>query len=838
MRFTAAITALSAAFATLYAAEEGAVQRAEQLLRAGDAAGALAALPGSPQSPEAAFWKGRALVALRRYVEADACLAAVPPGHKLSDYARRARIFCAHSSPELSRAFLAELPPDAPEYELTRMEYELGNGPFSGKQLARLDQLAAQNPNNAAPLLLRAAHHMRNGEFERAGDICRTIETDARYPRSDREKARLMKAEIFYSEEARLHKEQEDNPEARNEALDNIEGKGEETVLQFIAANAESPLLANAFRKLMTYRTDCRLSPVAEARLREWSEDGTAPRRAAAAFLCLRHISESRRDAVPSRLSSMSSARPEQCSAATELVVEQVRSLMNTGRYDEVDDLLALLPEESPYRRFYALAAECQKIREFQLTNDNTEGRILPLKESLDFLQTAPDELLPCAIQNAYLCALYNQAPQETKDYLRSLAAEHPETEAELRLLESGYLLANMDEGGSTAEEIAPTVEENTREVLRISAHPHTKARARLQQATCYLALHRPQEALEALRNIRTPGLKSLTHREELLLCTLSAQALGAQSENSEAERATSALRYADTARSASLRNMLLEHAACLFSEAGNHAEAASCLRRLIKHNPRSAMAMRMRLFLARELELCGNLPALKAAARQYKECSSPGLPYSTDAAICAASVMARINRCKEAIALLTPLVETKPGEGISQENYITANSVLADIYVLSSEPDAYARALQYAEQAKSCADAAGDRAASCFQSIQLATICSYFGHTEEALQHYRRAMMGVLSRKSETPPTEQEWRLLYTAGSGATTMAYRLGQFDEAAALASRIAHAFPEHGNAGGPRADVFLKVAASIRQKHYIPGQDEESLRRAVEETLRED
>ena len=104
-------------------------------------------------------------------------------------------------------------------------------------------------------------------------------------------------------------------------------------------------------------------------------------------------------------------------------------------------------------------------------------------------------------------------------------------------------------------------------------------------------------------------------------------------------------------------------------------------------------------------------------------------------------------------------------------------------------------------------------------------------------MQHYRRAMMGILARKEASPPTAAEWRLLYTAGAGATTMSYRLGQFDEAAALASRIAHAFPEHGNAGGPRADVFLQVAASIRQKHYIPGQDEESLRRAVEEALRE-
>ncbi|MGN0873905.1 MAG: hypothetical protein ACI4OZ_01825 [Akkermansia sp.] len=836
MKFLATTAILLSCVSAVCADE--ATQRAERLLRAGDAAGALATLPGPPQSPEAAFWKGRALVALQRYAEADSCLAAVPPEHKLADYARRARIYCAHSSPNISRAFLADMPTDTPEYELTRLEYELGNGPFSAAQLARLDQLAAQNPGSAAPLLLRAAHHMRCGEFDKAGEICRSIETSARCTRSDREKARLLTGEIYYAEEAALHAAQQDGEDEPNEALDNIEGKGEETVLQFIAANAESPLLENAFRKLMTYRSTCRLSPVAEARLREWSEDMTAPRRAAAALLCLRHIRESRRDAVPTSLSAMGTARPSRSSAATELVVEQVRSLMDSGRYDEVDDLLALLPEDSPYRRFYALAAECQQIREHQMTGHDAEGSSLPLEESMAFLQTAPETLLPYAVQNAYLCALYNQAPKETKDYLRSLAVERPELEAELRLLESGYLLARMDEGGSSAEEIAPTVEENTREVLRVSARPHTKARARLQQAACCLALHRPQEALAALRNIRNTGLKSLTHQEELRLCALSSQAIGAQSENNEAERAAQALRHADTARNASLRNMLLEHAACLFSEAGHHAEAASCLRRLINHHPRSAMAMRMRLFLARELELCGNLPALKAAARQYKECSSPGLPYSTDAAICAASVMARINRCKEAIALLTPLVETKPGEGISQENYITANSVLADIYVLSSEPEAYARALQYAEQAKGCADAAGDRAASCFQSIQLATICSYFGHTEEALQHYRRAMMGILARKEASAPTADEWRLLYTAGAGATTMSYRLGQFDEAAALASRIAHAFPEYGEAGGPRADVFLQVAASIRQKHYIPGQDEESLRRAVEEALKED
>ncbi|MEE1265227.1 MAG: hypothetical protein UHH87_02960, partial [Akkermansia sp.] len=80
--------------------------QAANLVREGKPADALNALHNQ-SSPEAAFWKGRALIDLGRLREAAAALAQVPAEHELYPYAAKALLYCAWKSESVDFAVIA-----------------------------------------------------------------------------------------------------------------------------------------------------------------------------------------------------------------------------------------------------------------------------------------------------------------------------------------------------------------------------------------------------------------------------------------------------------------------------------------------------------------------------------------------------------------------------------------------------------------------------------------------------------------------------------------------------------------------------------------------------------
>ena len=68
--------------------------------------------------------------------------------------------------------------------------------------------------------------------------------------------------------------------------------------------------------------------------------------------------------------------------------------------------------------------------------------------------------------------------------------------------------------------------------------------------------------------------------------------------------------------------------------------------------------------------------------------------------------------------------------------------------------------------------------------------------------------------------PSQADWYILYSAGSGAIFQCLRMEQYGKAANLAERIANWHSgQHGSGrpGGPMADKFAEWAASIRRTH---------------------
>lgn len=219
-------------------------------------------------------------------------------------------------------------------------------------ELDTLRQMAEASPELRPTLAWLEAEQLRlRGELDAAAAACRQIETNHDNPTTVRQRARLILADIFYAKEAEakkagdsytaeqtpapevepLHDEDADVEEQpRVETLQTLEGKGEETLLSFITANPNSPLLEEAFRRLKTHRA-FETSEYARAALNEWVKDTVEhKRRAALALSVLQHLLN--RDDVPdapvdtSCASVAATALPQEPATAG-ILLDQMRSL-------------------------------------------------------------------------------------------------------------------------------------------------------------------------------------------------------------------------------------------------------------------------------------------------------------------------------------------------------------------------------------------------------------------------------------------------------------------------------------------------------------------------------
>ena len=157
-------------------------QQAETLLRDGRAADALDALHGF-DTPEAAFWRGRALIELGRLQEASEALQQVPTEHTLYPYAAKGLLYCAWKSNRVDFAVVATPMVTSDNKEIATLataalaEHWLRQpNSQDNSALERLRQLAKEQPKLQSLLRLLEIDNLRNsGDFENAIAQCKAM---------------------------------------------------------------------------------------------------------------------------------------------------------------------------------------------------------------------------------------------------------------------------------------------------------------------------------------------------------------------------------------------------------------------------------------------------------------------------------------------------------------------------------------------------------------------------------------------------------------------------------------------------------------------------------------
>ncbi len=780
---------------------------AEAYVRAGKPADALAVLDEADRSPVALFWRGRALIGLGRYEEASYALEAVPAGHELSSYAQRALIYCAWQCPLLDFPSIVAPLTESSDIEVARLaaaalaEYELRQADGGGLEaLHAVQELAAVAPEwELASRLLEIESLRQQRRFADALALCRQMEADKSLPLLARQRVRLAVSEIYYAKEQHQAETGEVTEKASAAAVGedeaplsgNAEGKGEETLLQFIAANPDSPLLGEAFRRLAQHGALER-GEYAIRKLEEWMNDPAKPHRAALALrvrqLMLHRALRPGQQPDATCVNLASSMLPREDMTA-QMLREQVRVLMQQGRAEEALLYRRQLPQESPHALFYEGIA---RQREVATATDAFLSSAL----------LADENLRPAALVNALLGAL---ASGNLREADRLMAEPHPRhTRAALLSARASFLMSRD----------AAAARRDLEEWMSLYPDEERPLDAALDLALLEIDTE-PEKAASRLQEIGRGSRLHWSVAQELRYYALLIEAANRRSTPSAAQDAIAvALRATQEGSRAEVRARMELKLGSLLLAHGRHGDALRRLERFVARNPERPEVPRALLMAGHAAASIGSLPSQRRAAGLYARCAEMDSPYAVRAKLYRASALTRISRRAEARGIIIELMRGK--EKLDADDMALARCFLADTWSMEGTDEGLDNARKAMDDA--LADPELPSAWLYRMRMQHAIFCSRQGRHQEALADY----MAVLddSPAAAGTPSRADWYTLYSAAAGAIYQHMQLKQYAEAASLAERIANwrsGSPATSRPGGPSSERFAQWASDIRRMH---------------------
>ena len=777
------------------------------------------------------YAQGHSAAQQGRFAEAVETLRRVPQGDELFPYAARAMLYSAWQS-GLAQLFVdtAQALVNCGNAEVEKLataslaEYQLCvlEVPESASidAVAALHRLAAKDASLQPTMAwLEARQMLLRGQLDAAETACREIDANRAYPQTVRHRARLILAEVLYAREAQAEltgetytpapktkpaetqdhaaDDDDDEPAAEEETPQTLEGKGEETLLSFITANPDSPLLGEAFRILKAHRAFER-SEIARTRLDEWAKDTAGhARRATLALLVLQHILN-RDDAPDAPLdttcaSTTANAYPQEPATGI-ILLEQIRSLYLRGRTEEARSLLGALPPNLTDARANQYAALWRAMLQEDVAGQPWRG----LLEETAHLGGSLPQLVR---RNAFIHTLESGADAKPDP------AAPPVEQARMHLLSARHALLSANPDLHRAEGELHAVLDSPQ------ADAETAFQARL--LLCETAARRGHA--DALDQAEALHGESMAMPVELRLqyFTVLEHAFLAARTRAEARECMIAelqdtLTEIDLPPELSLPLRL--HLASLLTISRSHREEArELLQRMIAEAPRSDYEP-LALLMLGECTAQGNTPAaLREAIALFERAAARGdKPTVQQARIRRADVLVRLGNTEDAAQDMRRLLrEDSP----APKEDSMARLVLANALANGDAADR-AEALDCLQQPVDNGLEALPRNWQFMVLKSLAIHCARLGEADRAIANFRRilAMEPALHARNAD---DEEWRELYGAAISAAYLLEERGDFNEALEILDRTAKWNTAAAPEGSPR--IFMKWAASIRQEY---------------------
>ncbi len=750
---------------------------------------------------------GRALLALGRYREAISRFREVPENHALFPYAARGMLFSAKYSPELNfNSVTNELANSSNEQvkRLARLilaQQKIFTAQTIRDATAAYAELkdAAQESEEMLPTVKLVGVYMRtlSGNYAAGITYARELENDTSLNTTARHLLRIMLAELYYEKE-KLEQEspaetQQGQPESEDEDIPaDAYGMGEETLLQFITAHPESPVLREAFSHLRAHDAVDH-SAYTRNKLADWVKNTAHPRRAAYALLALMESDETCGGDTSAYANRAVFDLPGEPLSRL-IVYEHIRYLLSEGKTERIasyiDVLDNMLRDTTDAYTFY--------LRAMLAENTPEHAAVLFERSAVD----GSDALRPPALANALICYARASNSQAIERLLRD--ETDPATRQVLLLTHAELLPAEQ------AEECLREL----REAQQLAPETARSTRAKLYVLRALLPGN-PNLVLDELSAFSQKQRAHWSDEDVLLYAALLEHAADFV-EPKDRQRAADLLRKLyDETTALSLKLTLGFHLAERLSGDGHHTEAGA----LLLHLARTQLAGQDKelalFYVAKECAACGTLPSLQHAVRLFAECASMGGALAPAATIVQAEILTRINRCHHALELLEPMQQ----DSLSPELRAHRLTVLADAYALSPLGADLQRALS------TCADILDiprlPHNWAIRARLQHAILATRAGLVDVAFSDYMDVLR--VHDEGEVPLSKSCVALYYFAGAGAVYCQLCMDRYQEAVELCDHIAQ---WHGSSDSispcdeSKAAAFTNWAGNIRRTHFLP------------------
>lgn len=768
----------------------------EARVRAAQPDKALEVLADLPAGSYCPYWKGAALAALGRLTEAVPLLLEVGMNDETCGIPSRqllAEVAWQLDREELLLPVLDELmacksDDAALRARLAKAEWLLDRERTEGVAELLKGISPAGASSSATPSSLAWAAELLSLRLTALeGDVGRALELSRKL--GERKNLSALQRDTLRLEQSTLYaimEKAESAPAAttaENDDDEDVSGKSEELLVHLISTTPDSPLLAEAFRRLDA--SNAFANPLIRAKLIEWTRAKHAKRTPLALLYMARVLKKQGQMGEALACVQYAAANYTRSEAARLLVQQGVRWLLENGRRDEAAQLLAQLPAPTQRSLFERGALAY------------ADGRFDVAAAAFDESMRLSDDLLYApAAENACLSALRAGAAKEVEQLLER-ARENPAVHASLLYTRARFLAFSRD----------PGAEQSLKNLMALYPDSPEAELAKMDLASlCYS--YAPRRAARYLDDLSAETAAGWAPENRWRLAALRIEVAEAMQESGETwkkpeDLAAEALKEAFPADERARLHMKL--ASILFG-AERYAEALEAMKRFLQSEPGSPYEGAALYLAGQSAEHLQTPEGLRKAMELYASCSSGGSAFAVPAAIAQASVAIRLAHPEEALKLLDDLLASQSLKDVDRA------------WVLVTKADAQASAADVttglALARTLCTEALAIPnlpAAWRFRTLmQRGRLAEKLGLIDEALADYRAILSADPSALPS--PRRKDWFWYNAAGFASVDLLLKKGDYAAAVALAEDMA-------KKPGPRAREAADWARRIRLEHFV-------------------
>lgn len=635
-------------------------------------------------------------------------------------------------------------------------------------------------------LLVTARGESRKGQWEEATRRMEPLIRDKNLPSRVRELAQIAQAsvQILKTKETEANKTvtNTQSPGQETAPVGQVStASGEDQIVSFIASHPDSPLLIDAFNILLREKTFLS-NPQALEKLYSWVKSDNENRFPIASYALATTLYEKKDLAGAIKVVEASMEKIPDSPVTYSLVLKALYWLLKADQAEQAEQLLGKYPLATSAQVLFSKGCIAYQKGEFE-------------KAEKLFNETAKlgdDRIITPALYNSNMAAMDAGSAKSQSDLLAG--GEVTPGMRERLLYEQAHYLARKMQPEAISKLSA-----------FIATHPHSKLLipARLDLVEVCLNQTPPdtsfaQKQLEELANIKL-------NEEELFRIACLRVLLDEVQQNLPQAIAGCRGILKSFPNRPEADTILLKLGDLLYRN-GDFNETLLVLQALPVQYPQSEYIPAALFLAGKAAQLCNTDSSLKKALELFRQLSQGNGAFSQSAQIEIASLFLRRGQAQEAIDLLDKMLS---GQNLSKQTRLLALSSQADAWasLSGSIPNALVKAQELCTEMLSMNNL---KMSWKFKALsQRAQYAEKAGNLDAALSDYAE----ILQYMDEiTTPNRRDWYWFYNAGFASLHLLEMQKKWDDALALASRLAQTT-------GPKAREAANIARKIKLEHFI-------------------